>query len=58
MIETNKWNQLNIIELGGRLTLAQVEACLFDDGNLTLWESNDIVFAFKFEKFPGYEVFF
>ncbi|CAA2965402.1 putative F-box protein At1g32420 [Olea europaea var. sylvestris] len=41
MTETNKWNRFNVMELGGRLTLAQVEACLFDDGKLILWEFHD-----------------
>ncbi|CAA3029061.1 F-box At5g65850-like isoform X1 [Olea europaea subsp. europaea] len=41
MTETNKWNRLNVMELGGRLTLVQVEACLFDDGKLILWELDD-----------------
>ncbi|CAI9765365.1 unnamed protein product [Fraxinus pennsylvanica] len=41
MAETIKWNRFNVMGLGGRLTLAQVEACLFDDGKLILWEFDD-----------------
>ncbi|KAL2492818.1 putative F-box protein [Abeliophyllum distichum] len=41
MTETNQWNRFHVIELGGRLALVQVEACLFNDGKLILWEFDD-----------------